>query len=57
MIHILGKQMGPASATPGVIQSGVLATTVAGVQVTFDGVAVPLLSVSAQDIDLIAPSN
>ena len=35
--------------------SGVLATTVAGVQVTFDGVAVPLLSVSAQEIDLVAP--
>jgi uncharacterized protein (TIGR03437 family) len=47
--------MGPASATPGIIQSGALATTVAGVQVTFDGVAVPLLSVSAQEIDLIAP--
>jgi uncharacterized protein (TIGR03437 family) len=55
LIRILGKQMGPASGAPGVIQSGALATTVAGVQVTFDGVAVPLLSVSAQEIDLIAP--
>jgi uncharacterized protein (TIGR03437 family) len=55
LIRILGKKMGPLTVTPGVIQSGVLATTVAGVQVTFDGVAVPLLSVSAQEIDLIAP--
>jgi uncharacterized protein (TIGR03437 family) len=55
LIQILGKKMGPAATTPGVIQSGVLATNVAGVQVTFDGVAVPLLSVSAQEIDLIAP--
>ena len=47
--------MGPAAATPGVIQSGVLATNVAGVQVTFDGSPAPLLSVSAQEIDLVAP--
>jgi uncharacterized protein (TIGR03437 family) len=55
LIRILGKKMGPATSTPGMIQSGVLATNVAGVQVTFDGVAVPLLSVSAQEIDLIVP--
>jgi uncharacterized protein (TIGR03437 family) len=55
LIRILGKNMGPATVTPGVIQSGVLATNIAGVQVTFDGVAVPLLSVSAQEIDLIGP--
>ncbi len=55
LIRVLGKQMGPAATTPGVIQSGVLATTVAGAQVTFDGVAVPLLSVSAQEIDLMGP--
>ena len=55
VIRILGSKMGPATVTPGVINSGVLATRVAGVQVTFDGVAVPLLSVSAQEIDLVAP--
>jgi uncharacterized protein (TIGR03437 family) len=55
VIRILGKKMGPVAATPGVIQSGVLATSVAGVEVTFDGAAVPLLSVSAQEIDLVAP--
>jgi uncharacterized protein (TIGR03437 family) len=55
VIRILGKQMGPSAATPGVIQAGVLASTVAGVQVTFDGTAVPLLSVNAQEIDLVAP--
>jgi uncharacterized protein (TIGR03437 family) len=54
-IRILGKNMGPVASTPGVIQSGVLATNVAGVEVTFDGAAVPLLSVSAQEIDLLAP--
>jgi uncharacterized protein (TIGR03437 family) len=55
VLRVLGSQMGPATSTPGTIVSGVLATTVAGVQVTFDGVAVPLLSVSAQEIDLVAP--
>jgi uncharacterized protein (TIGR03437 family) len=54
-IRILGKKMGPAAATPGVIQSGVLASNPAGVEVIFDGAAVPLLSVSAQEIDLVAP--
>jgi uncharacterized protein (TIGR03437 family) len=32
-----------------------LASNVAGVEVTFDGIAVPLLSVSAQEIDLVVP--
>lgn len=54
-IRILGRQIGPATATPGVIQSGALASTVAGVEVTFDGTPVPLLWVSAQEIDLVAP--
>ncbi len=55
VIHILGKNMGPAASTPGVIKSGFLATSVAGVQVTFDGTAVPLLSVSDREIDLVTP--
>ncbi|HLG97736.1 MAG TPA: SBBP repeat-containing protein [Bryobacteraceae bacterium] len=55
VIQILGQNLGPATPTPGVIQSGFLQTSVAGVQVTFDGVAVPLLSVSAQQIELVAP--
>jgi uncharacterized protein (TIGR03437 family) len=55
VIRILGQKMGPAAATPGVINSGLLATNVAGVEVTFDGTPVPLLAVSAQEIDLVAP--
>jgi len=55
LIRILGSKMGPAVVTPGIINSGVLANMVAGVQVTFDGVAAPLLSVSAQEIDLVVP--
>lgn len=55
VIHIVGKNMGPATSTPGIIQSGILATSVAGVQVTFDGVGAPLLAVGAQEIDLVAP--
>jgi uncharacterized protein (TIGR03437 family) len=55
VIRILGQRMGPAAAAPGAVQSGVLATSVAGVEVAFDGVPVPLLWVSAQEIDLVAP--
>lgn len=54
-IRILGTQIGPATATPGVIDGGVLTSNVAGVEVKFDGAAVPLLWVSAQEIDLVAP--
>ncbi len=55
VIHLVGKNMGPATPTRGIVNSGVLVTNVAGVQVTFDGVAVPLLAVSDQEIDLVAP--
>lgn len=55
LIRILGQQMGPVATTSRTITSGVLANNVAGVQVTFDGVAVPLVAVSAQVILLVAP--
>ncbi len=55
LIRILGSKMGPAAGAPGVINSGVLASNVGGVQVKFDGVAAPLLSVSDREIDLVAP--
>ena len=55
VLRILGKNMGPAKTTAGIIHGGVLASSVAGVEVTFDGVPRPLLSVSATEIDLVAP--
>ena len=55
LLRILGKGIGPAQSTPGIINGGVLASSVAGVQVLFDGRPVPLLSVSATEIDLMAP--
>ena len=55
ILLILGKNLGPAPAAPGVIQSGVLATSVGGVQVTFGGVAAPILFAGAQEIEVIAP--
>lgn len=55
VIQILGANLGPSKMMPGIINSGLLATSVAGVQVTFDGVAVPLLAVGAQEIDLVTP--
>jgi uncharacterized protein (TIGR03437 family) len=55
VIHLVGRNMGPAQTAPGIITGGVLAAAVAGVQVLFDGVPAPLLSVSASEIDLVAP--
>jgi uncharacterized protein (TIGR03437 family) len=55
VLRLLGKNLGPAPHTPGIVNGGVLATTVAGVQVTFDGIQRPLLWVSAGEIDLLAP--
>ena len=55
ILRILGKNMGPTPAAPGVIQSGVLANSTGGVQVTFDGVAAPILFAGAQEIDVVAP--
>jgi uncharacterized protein (TIGR03437 family) len=55
LLLITGANMGPAAATPGVIVGGVVTGNVGGVEVTFDGQPAPLLSVSAQSIELIAP--
>jgi uncharacterized protein (TIGR03437 family) len=53
---LTGKNLGPSAPTPGMFAfNNVLETTVAGVQVTFDGIAAPLLSVSAREIDCITP--
>ena len=55
LLQITGTNLGPATPTPGIVSAGVLATSTAGVEVTFDGVAVPLLAVSAQQIELMSP--
>jgi uncharacterized protein (TIGR03437 family) len=55
LLQITGANLGPATPAPGVVNAGVLATSVAGVEVTFDGVTVPLLAVSAQQIELMTP--
>lgn len=55
LLRLLGRSLGPAAATPGIVDDGVLSSSVSGVQVTFDGVPVPLLSVSSTEIDLVAP--
>ncbi len=55
VIRVVGRNIGPAVQTPGSIDGGVLATNVAGVQVTFDGVAAPLLYESSTEIGCIVP--
>ena len=55
VVLITGRGIGPAKMTPGVIHNGVLATSVAGVRMTFDGVAAPLLYVSSTEIGCVVP--
>ncbi|MGD1095325.1 MAG: SBBP repeat-containing protein [Bryobacteraceae bacterium] len=56
LITIYGSQIGPSTpVSSNVNSSGFLPTTLGGVQVTIDGVAVPLLYVSATQINAVAP--
>ena len=59
VIRLTGRNLGPGAATraatPGVVSSGSISTGVAGIEVTFDGIAAPLLSLGAGEIDCIAP--
>jgi uncharacterized protein (TIGR03437 family) len=55
VIRVVGRGIGPAVKTPGLIIGGVIANSVAGVQVTFDEVAAPLLYVSSTEIGCIVP--
>ncbi|HEV2689492.1 MAG TPA: IPT/TIG domain-containing protein, partial [Bryobacteraceae bacterium] len=55
VLRIAGKNMGPAAVTPGIVANNAVTTNVAGVQVTFDGIPAPLLSVSATEIQCVSP--
>jgi uncharacterized protein (TIGR03437 family) len=56
VVRLLGKNLGPAAATPGIVNAnGFVATSVVGVQVNFGVIAAPLLSMSASEIDCVVP--
>jgi len=55
LVAITGNYMGPASSLSAPGGSGVLPAELSGVQVFFDGVAAPLLQVSATQIVAVAP--
>jgi uncharacterized protein (TIGR03437 family) len=55
VIRVSGRGIGPGARTQGTIKGGVITNKVAGVQVTFDGVAAPLLYVSSTEIGCIVP--
>jgi len=58
VISIYGPHIGPATpATAAADASGLLPTKLAGVQVFFNGVAVPLLYVSDSQINAVAPQS
>jgi uncharacterized protein (TIGR03437 family) len=55
-IVIFGSNMGPATlATLVVGSNGALATTVSGTQVTFDGVAAPIIFTSSNQVSVMVP--
>jgi uncharacterized protein (TIGR03437 family) len=55
-IIIFGTNMGPATLTPYVVGSnGALATTVAGTQVTFDGIPAPLIYTRNTLVSVMVP--
>ena len=56
LVSIFGERLGPATGvTFSLNGSGQVGTSLAGVTVTFDGAAVPLLYVSASQINAVAP--
>ena len=58
IISVYGIGLGPAVGVAGTIDSnGNLATNVGGTQVTFDGIAAPILYAGADQINTIVPFN
>jgi len=57
LISFYGEGLGPSTALSGQVVNGVLTTSLAGVQVQFDGVAAPLLYVGPNQINAVVPSG
>ncbi len=55
IVGIYGTGLGPAETVPLRIESGRLTTSLGGTRVLFDGVAAPLILVSANQINAIVP--
>ena len=56
VLRLMGTGIGPSAVTAGTVsQSRFVTSNVAGVSVAIGGVAAPLLSVNAAEIDCIAP--
>ena len=55
IITIFGKALGPAAGIGATVVNGFIATSLAGVQVTFNGYQAPILYAGAGQINAIAP--
>jgi uncharacterized protein (TIGR03437 family) len=56
VVEIFGEQLGPASpAGAQLTPSGAVSTALGGVQVLFDGIPAPLISVQSQRIEAVVP--
>lgn len=57
IVSFYGEGLGPSTAVSGDVISGVLTTSLGGVQVEFDGVAAPLLYAGPNQINAVVPSG
>lgn len=57
LISLYGGGLGPTTPANGQIANGILATSLGGVQVLFDGTAAPLLFAGPNQINAIVPSG
>ncbi len=57
LISLYGIGIGPSQATGAQITNGILATALAGTQVTFDGTPAPLLFAGPNQLNAIVPSE
>jgi uncharacterized protein (TIGR03437 family) len=55
VVRLFGKNLGPAKPMPGIVSGGSVASEVAGVKVTFDGYAAPVLLAGAGEIETVVP--
>jgi uncharacterized protein (TIGR03437 family) len=55
VIRLTGRNFGPAETVAGTVADGRVTDSIAGVQVLFDGVAAPLLTLQDQSIELVVP--
>ena len=55
VVRLFGKNLGPVTQVPGIVAGGSVLSQVAGVRVSFDGYAAPVLLAGAEEIETVVP--